>query len=95
MPGKLLDESGADGKINKAATPWWHTPVSASMGGSAGAYICFPFEGMKKRWQTNQSISFHPRELYRGSTPFAVSVTLATITQMSFDAYFKSIPGYN
>jgi len=74
---------------------FWHTPVSASLGGCVGAFACFPFEGMKKRKQSGQAISFSPRELYRGATPFAVSVTIASMTQLTFNGLFKQIPGYD
>ncbi len=73
----------------------WHTFISAAAGGSGGAYICFPFEGLKKRLQTGQQLSFQPKELYRGSTAFAVSVTFATVASMCFNNALKTIPSYD
>ncbi|HTM63180.1 MAG TPA: MC/SLC25 family protein [Gammaproteobacteria bacterium] len=69
--------------------------VSSALGGATGGYVCFPFEGLKKRIQTKQPISFNPKELFRGSTAFSGSVMLATFSQMGFYDLFKQIPGYN
>lgn len=74
---------------------WWHNYVSSAAGGATGGYVCFPFEGLKKRMQTKQPISFHPKELYRGSSAFAVSVMLASFSQMAFYDQFKKLPGYD
>ena len=65
----------------------WHVPISAAVGGGVGAFFCFPFEALKKKLQSDQSItrhSFHLPELYRGSSPFAISVTAATVASMTF-----------
>ncbi len=80
---------------NQSSLNRWHTFISAAAGGAGGAYINFPFEGLKKRLQTGQKISLHPRELYRGSTAFAVSVTFATIASMSFNNALKEVSSYN
>jgi hypothetical protein len=73
----------------------WHNLLSSAAGGSGGAYICFPFEGLKKRIQSGQPLSFYPQELFRGSVAFSISVTLATVTAMSFDRALKNMPGYD
>lgn len=75
--------------------------ISASFGGAIGAGICYPWEGLKKRVQSGQivilkpaeffkrSSALHPLELYRGSTSFMASVTIATTTAMLFNRAFK------
>lgn len=73
----------------------WHVVFSAALGGSGGAFFNFPFEGLKKRIQTGQQISLHLKELYRGATPFAVSVTIATVASMTFNDLLRKIPGYD
>ncbi|EKD91593.1 MAG: hypothetical protein ACD_29C00478G0008 [uncultured bacterium] len=97
MPGPVIQSNHQqDNQVApKRSYPWYYMPVSASFGGSTGAYINFIFEGLKKKAQSGQIYSFHPRELYRGSVAFSGSVTLATVVQMSFNAFFKSIPGYD
>lgn len=86
------------------ANLFWKKLVSSSLGGATGALICYPFEGLKKRLQSGQSLKvesgalfaksspFHPRELFRGATPFAASVTLATTSSMMFNKILKSMP---
>lgn len=72
-----------------------HTLVCAAAAGSAAGFICFPFEGLKKKYQSGQPISFHPRELYRGSCAFSVSVMTATVGAMSAAHLLKGTPGYD
>lgn len=78
--------------------------ISSLLGGAIGALVCYPFEGLKKRLQSGQTLTvrkdslfakgspFHPKELFRGSTPFAASVTLATVTSMTFNRVLKNWP---
>ena len=74
------------------------TPVSAVFGGAAGGYLCFPFEGLKKRLQSGQPItasSFHPTELFRGSIPFATSVMAATVASMTLHKALQTRSWYD
>ncbi len=64
----------------------WHVPVSAAIGGAAGGFVCYGCENLKKKLQSGQPVtrsSFHPRELYRGSSSFTASVTVATLASMT------------
>lgn len=75
--------------------------ISASTGGAIGAGICYPWEGLKKRVQSGQTVilkpaeffkrssALHPLELYRGSSSFMASVTIATTTSMLFNRALK------
>jgi hypothetical protein len=62
-----------------------------------GGYICYPGESLKKRAQvTNLEIShFYPKELFRGSVPFACAVMVASTTSMTFNQVLKNMPIYN
>jgi hypothetical protein len=76
----------------------WHVPVSAAIGGAIGGYVCFPFEGLKKRLQSSQPITmrtFHPKELMRGSTSFSGAVTAATVGSMIARRVIQAMPGYD
>lgn len=78
-------------------------------GGSMGGYLCFPFESVKKRMQRGvlSPQDFYnlangrvynvlkPAELYRGSTPFATAVLVASVTQMTFNDLFKRLSFYD
>lgn len=101
----IPDKTGINGdhpRITKPSTsittPHWHVPVSAAIGGALGGFVCFPFEGLKKKFQSGQHVSLqslHPRELFRGACSFSCSVTIATIASMTFRHLLQSIPGYN
>jgi hypothetical protein len=83
--------------------------ISGALGGAAGGYSCFPFEGLKKRLQRGELISsdffrlnngkliraIHPRELFRGSTPFAGCVGLASAISISFHNCLKKVSFYD
>lgn len=79
-------------------TPWWHTPISAFIGGAGGGFACFFAEGLKKRSQSNQPISlasFYPKELLRGSTSFALSVGTTSVAQFTLKRLLKNLPSYD
>lgn len=71
------------------------TLVSSALGGAIGGFICFPFEGLKKRLQSHQLIVYSPRELFRGAPSFSVSVTAATVGCMFFNRLLHSLPSYD
>ncbi len=75
--------------------PFWITPISAAMGGASAGSGFFIFEGLKKKVQSGQQISWHPRELMRGSCSFATSVGTTAIVQISIDQKIKSINGFH
>ncbi len=82
---------------------------SSAVGGYLGGYVCFPFEGIKKRVQRGELHSadffhlsngklfaaIHPKELLRGSTAFATSVTVASASSMTFNSVLKKMPFYD
>lgn len=71
------------------------TAISAPSGGAVGAYICFPFEGIKKRLQSGQRVQLNLRELFRGSTAFSGSVALNTLMAMAVKRSIECTPGYD
>lgn len=73
----------------------WKTVVSSASAGGLGAFICFPFEGIKKRIQSGQAISPKIPELYRGALPFSVSVTAATVAMYFFNRKMETLAGYD
>lgn len=82
----------------QTAPAWWQTPISAAIGGAIGGYLCFAFEGLKKRAQSNQLISkasFHPKELLRGSTSFAMSVGSTSVAQFTIQRLLRNLPLYD
>lgn len=82
--------------------------VDAGSGSIAGM-VCFPFEGLKKRYQRGElarsdlsnwsngrlKAALHPRELFRGVTSFAGAVALNAATGMTFSKIVRSLPGYD
>lgn len=96
MPGPIQTASiNAPMNTETPSAKNWHIPFSAAIGGGTGGYLCYPFEGLKKKYQSGQKISFHPLELYRGSSAFSMSVTTATVASMTFQHLLKSMPGYD
>jgi hypothetical protein len=73
------------------------TLISSALGGALGGYICYPGESLKKRAQVRklEINHFYPRELFRGSVPFACAVMVASTTSMTFNALLKSLPAYD
>jgi hypothetical protein len=73
------------------------TLISSALGGALGGYICYPGESLKKRAQVTklEITHFYPRELFRGSVPFALAVMVASTTSMTFNALLKSLPAYD
>lgn len=87
----------------------WQTVTSSIVGGAAGGFLFFPAEGLKKRLQSdklhaadfrnlstgNLRQALHPRELFRGSSAFATSVMVATVTSMAFNRAIKELSFYD
>ncbi len=73
------------------------TLISGGLGGALGGFSCFPFEGLKKRIQseTLTRSAFFPRELFRGSAPFATAVMVNSTACMTLDATIKRLPFYD
>lgn len=73
----------------------WHVPFSAAIGGASGSAICYPGESLKKMIQSGQQVLFHPRNIYRGVSSFSASVTLATMTSMTFHHLLQQTSFYD
>ena len=98
----------ADAQINQDSS-FMKTLTSSAGGGFIGGYICFPFEGMKKRLQRGEILrsdflnlsngkllkALHPLELLRGSTSFGTSVTVASATSMTIHSVLRKLPFYD
>ena len=82
-------------KASSHSRPFWHTPLSAGFGGWAAGLTFFICEGSKKKAQTGQPFSLHPRELMRGSSAYSTCVMTASIVQISLDAGIKSMEGFD
>jgi len=93
-PQKSLEDQPKTSLSRKSYLPW-ELLIGAASGGVAG-FMGFPFEGIKKKRQTDGlkdptafiKLLFSPRELMRGSVAFSTSVGLASMVQISLYAAF-------
>jgi hypothetical protein len=90
MPGPILSKP-------ENSPSFLHTLLSGGIGGALGGFTWFPPEGLKKRIQsgTLTKTAFLPRELYRGSAPFATAVMVNSTACMTLDATIKRLPFYD
>ncbi len=102
MPGPIIPNQSIDSSFR-------NTLISGAGGGGLGGIFCFPFEGLKKLFQTGALVphdiielnngkflkALHPLELYRGSSAFSTAVMVASTTSMTFNRLIQKIPGYN
>ncbi len=96
--------------ITSSSQIYYDTLVKDIVAGMAGGYLCFPFEGMKKRLQSGQLnrmdfqinnlsnkkllTTIAPRELFRGSMPFSFSVTITTTISFACYRSLQGLPQY-
>lgn len=73
---------------------------SSAIGGFVGGYVCFPFEGLKKRAQVGTLknhllYALHPFRLFQGAPAFATSVTLASTSSITVNSLLKASSFYD
>jgi len=90
MQGRNEEQKPAPESAYKATNSNFARDFFSSVtAGTAIAYSTFMFEGLKKRLQTGQKISWKFSDLFAGSTSFAVSITPTTTIQMTADSVMK------